>query len=430
MRVEKWFWITLVALSGNVAVEAQSLETTISKSEDGSWHVSFQSDEPLKQIALLRNPDGSRINRWLPADNGVQIVRENGIEIIRRNDGSDFSKASFALTPTYTHLPKDYAPFSPFSDGGTLFHSGRFFACVDQCSEDDHWLMNLEFPIGDIAIVNGRVVSGKQFWVDSKSGTNIYVGSAKPVVDKYFISVIDSALPQALRFQLNNDLPELIEYFAARLPGPETKPMLFASYHDTDDGRYGRQGGVLPNQIFMHWYGSQSLEQSNENSTLFFFAHEVAHLFQGRGMEVENPEEYWVSEGSADFMAGFALAEIHPEGEAIMAAKLADAKEQCLVGLRQEPDFNAALAGDFKLHYSCGMVIHSAINESLQQTGKMENLLDLWAAFDRRVSEGSEASGRTYLALAKPSIDKELFDKINRLLFVPEADAVMLTESL
>ena len=34
------------------------------------------------------------------------------------------------MSPTYSRLPKDYAPFSPFGDGGMLFHTGRLFACV------------------------------------------------------------------------------------------------------------------------------------------------------------------------------------------------------------------------------------------------------------------------------------------------------------
>ena len=48
----------------------------------------------------------------------------------------------FTLTPTYRHLSKDYAPFSPFSDGGLLFHSGRFFACADECADSDNDCLN------------------------------------------------------------------------------------------------------------------------------------------------------------------------------------------------------------------------------------------------------------------------------------------------
>ena len=72
----------------------------------------------------MRNPDDSRTNRWTPVDDDFKVIVENDEEFIVRIDGDEFTEVTLMLTPTYRHLPKDYGPFSPFSDGGTLFHSG------------------------------------------------------------------------------------------------------------------------------------------------------------------------------------------------------------------------------------------------------------------------------------------------------------------
>ncbi len=106
----------------------------ITKTSQGDWSVTYSTDMPVNKIVFMRNPDTSRTSRWSPLDKEMMLaVDEKGAEYIARKDGNAFDQVSLSLTPSYTHLTKDYAPFSPFSDGGHLSHSGRYFACVNTC---------------------------------------------------------------------------------------------------------------------------------------------------------------------------------------------------------------------------------------------------------------------------------------------------------
>jgi len=89
------------------------LETHIEKSLDGTWTVNYKVDRPISRLAFRRNPDNSRITRWHAISEAIKIIQdknssEEAEEFIVRKDGKKFTQASFTLTPSYIHLPKDY----------------------------------------------------------------------------------------------------------------------------------------------------------------------------------------------------------------------------------------------------------------------------------------------------------------------------------
>lgn len=164
--------ILFISLAPGVARADDSLLTTLSKSNDGTWRV----------------------------------------------DNAAFTSVMAELTPTYIALDKDCAPFSPFSDGGLLIHSGRFFACAEQCTDaDTHWSMAMQLPADEYVIVNGQRYQGSASWQDSDSGQKLYVGAAEPQDDGNFISVIDPGLPESLRNLMAVNLPQFMAFFAERL---------------------------------------------------------------------------------------------------------------------------------------------------------------------------------------------------------------------
>jgi len=56
-------------------------------------------------------------------------------QYIVSKEGNKFNEAELALTPTYIST-SGYAPFSPYSDRGTLFFSGRYGAGINECAAD------------------------------------------------------------------------------------------------------------------------------------------------------------------------------------------------------------------------------------------------------------------------------------------------------
>src|SRR5690554_2548838 len=225
---------------------------TLSKTGLG-WTVTYTLNEPAERLMFVRSPNQSRAERWRPLDDDLMIVWRDDNEVVVSKSGDKFTEASFVLDATYTPLPKDYAPFSPFSDGGMLVHTGRFYACVESCTNHHHeWPMAVNITTSDYLLIDGMRFLDFHEWLDRDSGRAIYIGQQPPEHFAALVAVIDPALPQSLQYELVTELPMIMSYFTQHLGVLKQTPTLFASYSEFDGAYYGQQGGVLPNQVFMH----------------------------------------------------------------------------------------------------------------------------------------------------------------------------------
>jgi hypothetical protein len=396
------------------------VETHITKSSKGIWTVNYEIDQAVKRLAFIRNPDKSRIERWHPVSAEFEIYYENEKEYIAKKNRSTFDKVAFTLTPTYKHLSKDYAPFSPFSDGGMLFHSGRLFTCIDSCkNEINSWKFTLTIPNDEHVILNGKLLKSTAHWLDSDDGTNVYVGKQEPIETDAFIAVIDIGLPAKIQTSLSADIPKMMAYFEkklGKLPN-DTKPMLLASYAMVKG--HSSQGGTLPNQIFMHW-NKDDLNTSvqNEkflNDTLWFFGHEAGHLFQRADINLlaDNPNQSWIHEGHADMLAADVLNTLYPRARNYVDAKITRMKNSCAKGLKEFALVDAAKIGQFGYYYTCGMVIHQAIEQVfIKQNQSEHSAYAVWNNFRLAVQKGKEVGQKTFLDTADKLTKHKISEKI------------------
>lgn len=423
------FLLLIVSLYSCQIFAKNEVATVLTKTVDGQWRADFAATTPVTQIAFHRSPDSSRVQRWKPISADFEIRKiNNDVEAVRRIDGQTFRTVGFHLSATYVALPKDYAPFSPFSDGGMLVHSGRFFACAEACASDlNQWQLTVRAPKSDNIIVGGIVHSAEVSWMDSDSGQNIYVGTGTPIADDNFISLIDSKLPVTLQTLMAQKLPKIVAYFAEKLPALTYRPSLFASYSATDDGSYGHQGGTLPGQIFMHWYGKTAIETLNEHETFWFFAHEVAHVYQGPAGSIEALTDAWVHEGSAELFAGIAYTEIYGSG-LLLQQKVENAKADCLRSVATERNYHNIAVANPRVHYSCGLLIVNAINQELAQRGS--DIFQLWRAFNDAVAQGKPASATTFVNVSKPFLSETSFLKLAAFANKEDVDARQYFQAL
>ncbi len=405
------------------AAKNPEVDIVITKSIENIWTLTYQMDRPANRLGFVRNPDNSRIERWKPVSSDFEIVFVEGKEYLNRKDGSLFEHVELTLTPTYKHLSKDYAPFSPYSDGGVLIHTGRLFSCINKCADDaNDWQISMNIPQDEHLIVNGKVYTKSASWVDSDDGMNVYVGRQKPIETDSVIAVIDSGLPEKIQSSLNADIPKLMVYFQERLGKLSgVKPTLYASYAKVDDR--SSQGGTLPNQIFMHWNLNDLNKKIKDakfiNQTTWFFAHEVAHLYQRSKVGALNGEsnQSWLHEGNADWLAALALLDLYPNTEAYVTEKIDRFKDHCVKGLTGLTLIEAANKGQFGLYYTCGLLIHQAIDHAVQKKSNgRKNIYFLWNEFRQRVEQGDEKGPETFLALVEQYASKELVVRIKVLV--------------
>lgn len=365
-----------------IAIEAKA---------DRRWSVTYQLSAPARALRFDRSPDKSRTRSWtVPVD--FELVADAQGERVQRRDGAAFTTVTLAVPAAYRELPADYAPFSPFGDGGMLFHSGRFFACADACPEDAEWRFSLRAPAGQHVVVDGRRYAGRATWRDRDSGRNVYVGSAAPIASPDVLAIVDTSLPVDIRGRLDAELPRFMRFFAARLGALPTRPLLFASYDADHKPGWGRQGGTLPGQVFAHFYGAgwpaRMMEPGFDFSLAWFFAHEAAHLYQ-RQIEASDKGAAWVHEGAAEAFAAIALRQLNPALAPQVDAKIAEARTACTAARGGRP-LNAVIdGGNFDAAYSCGLLLNLAVHDAaLAAEPQSDGLFTVWRTFAETARDG------------------------------------------
>ncbi|MBT0587049.1 hypothetical protein [Alteromonas oceanisediminis] len=426
--------LILILLTGSIgAVNARMspVETTLQKRADNSWLLSYSLDIPVFRLGFARNPDDSRMTRWKPVDEQFEIVVNNNKEYLQKKNGRSFSNASVHLTPTYKHLVNDYAPFSPYSDGGTLVYTGRLFACDSECGEDvDLWKITVEVPPEDLIIVNGDILSSSATWLDGNSGQNIYIGLQEPIETSNVVTVIDRKLPDVIQDLLRTEIPRLMNFFENKLGKISgTKPMLFASYANVKGS--SSQGGTLPNQIFIHWNLNNFQERINDPNFVYdiiwFFAHEVAHLYQeSDGTSLFGTSSaLWIHEGNAEWLALKALTAIYPEIEKYSSQKVNRYINECSKGLESTTLFNAVSVGRSDLHYKCGLAIHKAIDETLGND-RERDIFTFWIEYRNRIRNGKEKGMNTFLDVVENWASLSLRQEIDQVIHAHTERSVIL----
>jgi len=374
----------------------------LSRADDGRWVAGYELPVPSTGLRFERvDPQPTRVRDWMPLDPAFQLLVEDGAEVVRRRDGTAFTQVALAMKPLYVQMEKDYAPFSPFGDGGLLIHTGRFHACALPCADagTPAWRVRLAPPRGEHAIVAGRTVAAVDF-IDRDDGTNLYVGKAVPVETADVIAVIDPTMPAGIRERLASLLPRLMAFYGDALGVLPQKPMLFASRDAAHPGGgYGYQGGTLPGQVFMHVYGRHPAFDTPAFATRMdtFFAHEAAHMYQHYPALADGADA-WIHEGGADALAAVALLRLGESDAAATDARVADARDACAASLAAGPLSEAGARGDFDAYYRCGFVLQMAVDATVRRASHGAcGLPCVWRDFQARVRGGKPWNADTFI---------------------------------
>jgi hypothetical protein len=399
------------ALAGCVAHTSSSgasppLTLELTRSSEEQISAVYRARELITALYFPKELGGYRTEAWRPVDSAFRWTKEGDGERVERIDGRPFDRVALTIPIDYRALPKSYAPFSPFSDGSTLIHSGQFHACVAAPCEMTEALPITIKATGSVIGVDGRRTADLTRFVSRDDGTNIFVGTLKPVDADGLIAVVDPGLPDDVRRHLNQSLPQAMQFFAAIYGPLSFTPELYVSIDDEREANGGisTQGGTLPNQIFMHFDGENARERVSAENPLWldwFFAHEAAHLFQQdkSGGPAGDDVAAWLHEGGAEAMAALALTQRGDAERSYAQARTRDAEAACGRGLATVPLDMATAEGNFDLHYQCGLIIWLALDEELRRANR-DGLNDLNRTFFAKVRAGKAWSVPVFLKTA------------------------------
>ncbi|MEL7043855.1 MAG: hypothetical protein AAGL66_02400 [Pseudomonadota bacterium] len=409
-------FLLMFAASGFVAglpatadepARSSPVSATISVQADETARVRYALREPTMALHYERELDGYRAELWTPSDPAFRWVPEGEGERLERIDGERFSKVELSIPIDYRALPKSYAPFSPFSQGDTLLHSGQFHVCLSGPCEAPLPLAITILAKGLTIGVHGRRTMDRASFISRDSGTNVFVGNLSPVDADGFIAIIDPGLPDRTHAHLEKSLPQAMRYFEALYGALSFKPELYVSIDSRPalGGRKSTQGGTLPNQIFMHFDGEGAEGRLRERDPLsldWFFAHEAAHLFQrdGTGHRGFDDREAWIHEGGAEALAALAIARRGEDEQAYSVERVQEARTACETGLAETPLDRASADGKFHLHYQCGLLLWLALDALLHDASE-KSLHDLNSLYFERILKGRAWNSSMFLKTAQ-----------------------------
>jgi hypothetical protein len=424
MKITNFLLAITCLVSGLVQAASPTPEILVTALKGMQWQVRYDFARPVDKLEFKSSPDDSRGRTWLP-DQGFEIVTTDHGEVARRKDGAQFRTVRFRMSPAYSVLPKEYAPFSPFGDGGMLFHTGRFFACQDRCPADAAWTMYLSAATEDQIILDGKALKAQAHWTDRDDGRSIYVGKNAPQQSADFIAVLDTALPERIRSQLLAQLPEFMHLFSGKLGVLPIRPMLFVSYDVSHPKGWGRQGGVLPGQVFVHFYGSKwpaEMEKPGFPDDLaWHFAHEAAHLYQG-STSTESGDA-WITEGGAEAFAAMAM---RADASAYVQSNQEEALGKCRDFLKGRSVHDAIAAGTYDAAYSCGMLINLAIDSKVRLATKHDGLYAVWRNYLQRArKKESVVSTAAYLEAVSDVGDADIAAWVQKAVADQDANLIL-----
>jgi hypothetical protein len=378
--------------------------------------------KPTDALHYAQYLGGYRSQDWQPEESSFVWIKEGDGERIVRADGKPFSSLTLTIPIRYRSLPKSYAPFSPFSEGSALIHTGQFHACLTvPCDGTDALPIEIA-ATGKIIGVGGRRVADRTSYVSSGDGTNAFLGTLAPVEADGFVGIIDPGLPTAVQDHLKASLPRAMVDFARIYGALSFRPELYVSIdaRPRKDGKESTQGGTLPGQIFMHFDGATARKRISEGSPFWldwFFAHEAAHLFQQdkAGRLLGDDKAAWIHEGGADAMAALALLRRGSGEQTYVVGRVNAAETACAKGLAIAPLDQATAAGNFDLHYQCGLLIWLALDGELRGL-KQNGLHALNKTMFTLMRAGAPWNEQTFLSAAqKVGVSRALLSSIEKL---------------
>lgn len=425
--------LTIVLLTRLAGLPAMAAPHTphirLSPDKAGYWRADYTLDHPASALRFVRPSDGRRATRVRILDPGFVWARDGEDDLIIRADGTSFDSVSITEATSYDLPGKDYLSFAQFGDGGLLIYSGRFHACAEHCPLDasgNHapFPMTIDpgaaqFRDGNRIIAHGRISDEPVSFHDIADGTKIYVGSGRIRKNAHYLSVIDEALPDIVRRDLDELFPVLMDYFAERLGPPAHTPMLFVSYNVP--GRIVRgssiKGGALPQQVFMHFEGARTASFAYSRDfrpfIAWFFAHEAAHLHQFGREYQRHQADSWIHEGGAEALAALALGEIGIDPRDI-AERISEKAGKCADALSHGPLSRAHERQDFDAFYTCGLTAFLSLHDALAKTDS--DLFAFWRAFSAAVMQGAPWTRDSLLRAAREAgIDQETLDFLTTL---------------
>jgi hypothetical protein len=416
-------------------IEGADVTVVVTDLGTGAWQIDYTYTVPQSALIFGRSNGDYRSATWTPLAGAPDIQRIGGFDALIFD--TPVTEFSFEIIPHTRGIPQDYTPFLAFSDGGTAMYTGQFeLLAVADRAEIESLEGNLRNWTGEQPALGVRVKSERPMLLQGEqangsvehvsvgSGTYVYIGETELHEGRSYIGVIDEALPQHIRDNLDNDLEALFAFYEKRwgfaLP---TRGSIYFAFEGYDRPGFSNKGSVIGTDLMVLQASGEGLrdpDPANRARNLWFFAHEGAHMFQSKvmGQFAVGPDA-WIHEGGANTMANSALANLPSVTASFIMEEYQNAFESCIQDLERGSLLTAHLDGRFYAHYHCGQLFNAAADAALTD----HDLYAFWSAFANKLDpDRPEPAEAFFETLDELGADPRISDSIRALAYEDSID--------
>jgi hypothetical protein len=339
-------------------------------------------------IVFDRRVPSNRHETWTPGDGLVWGLDEGGYETLRPAAGGE--QRVFAARFATDERKVGRAPplHRRFGDGARLVFTAQVAVHAQECGGTPArcrrrdvagprlWQLRARDPAMIVRVLDAAA-AGALTWAEPPGdvrGTYVYVGRGEAGTGTGTVMVIDRTLPRWLDEETRTLLPRLVAFHGERTGlALDVTPLVLMSYDGRRPGD-GVRGITLPALLQLEALGTAWRTPSADRRARWFelIAHESFHLWNSQlARRRGEKRDEWLSEGSAVYVAGLALAHAGLLAEPARAARLLDAANRCLATLRTGLHDEAADAS----YYACGEIVFFLIDRRLAGDGGAYGLL-------------------------------------------------------
>lgn len=363
------------------AVAATPANDVLIFREGDEWKARFRltADAPVwafERSAVLRVGETSwRPESWEVLTPGVSLVRIGDFDAFAAVKGDVPREVTIRFQPLAKDLIADYDPAIILSDGTLAIYGGHYNLfpaesreAVEALREPREYPAHISLTAGGAPLLfEGRRVTR----ADDIGDNYVYIGDVALSPDDPVATILDPGLPGWISARLRDFTPSVFRGFEAEMgPHKSNRPMVIASWAGADFAGSSTGGSVTPGLITMRLEGKQLMKETPDalNRMRWFIAHEAAHFWLGQTIGYATPDEAWITEGGADFLAMQVALRADPayDGKAFMA----DARGDCVAALAKGSLADARRRNDQRAYYACGSLFAQAVDKAGQPRGK------------------------------------------------------------
>ncbi|MAZ49817.1 MAG: hypothetical protein CME65_14745 [Halobacteriovoraceae bacterium] len=367
------------------------VKITIKEKAKDKWIVKYDLPVAERAVVFHRQINQFRQKEWKIKTPGLKFKLIDNQECIFSEDES-FDQFEVEFESYFDHTPKDYEFFRKFSDGGRLIYTGHLYVHPVQVKHQNLFYVDEEVQWKQ-SLYASTPSSPVMKWEDkSLKGTYLFLGKTKPIDSNRVKAYIDQEIPRWIKNQLNHFFPKLVQYYNLKTGHDLSfKPVLYFDYSKINRPGTSYSGGTLPGLVQLSIEGRGWHRKNNENTETItkFFAHEVAHFWNGGMFNNNDSRAAWLHEGGADAFAFKALLDLGLISKLRLKQNFERSYNFCRSDLNSIPLNMSSKLRRYKNYYHCGAFIWLTLDKVLRNQNS-----DMYAFWEKLLNKAKTQNGK------------------------------------